>query len=98
MQLEDLKRVSDELNGEVLGKQSMNLIGREADDFKIQITGLVTERQVSDTAADQPDFSTPATDCIFNTTQDLQEGWIFQAKTGQHLDHRFTEERRGFFR
>jgi hypothetical protein len=98
MQLEDLERFSDELNGEVLSEQCMDLTGREIDDFEIQITGLATECEIADTAADQPDPSAPTTDCIFNTAKDFPESGVFQAKAGRHLDHRFTKKHRGFFR
>lgn len=98
MQLEDLKRFPDELHGELLGQQRVNLTGRQPNDFDVQISGLSTEREVTDAAPDQPNPSSPATNGVFNPMKDLPEVGIFKTKTGRHLDHRVAEERRSFFR
>ncbi|BFU90634.1 MAG: hypothetical protein NTAFB01_18210 [Nitrospira sp.] len=76
----------------------MDLTGREPNDFDVQIPRLSTEREIADRAADEPDPSTPTTNGLFNAAKGLSEVGIFKTKAGRHLDHRFTEKRRGFFR
>jgi hypothetical protein len=84
LQLEDLKRFPDELDGEVFSQQRMDWTGRQANDFDVQIPGLPTEREVADAASDQPDPSAPATNDLLNTAKRLPERGIFQAKAGRH--------------
>jgi hypothetical protein len=71
VQLENLERFPDELNGKVLSQQCVDLTGREADDFEVQISRLPTEREIPDRAADQPDPSASAPDCVFDTSKDF---------------------------
>jgi hypothetical protein len=35
---------------------------------------------------------------VLNTAKDFPKSRIGKTKSGRHLDHRFAEERRGFFR
>ncbi|HET9394500.1 MAG TPA: hypothetical protein VFO36_00480, partial [Nitrospiraceae bacterium] len=98
LQLKDLECFPDELHGEVLRQQRMDLTGWEPNDFDVQIPGLSTEHKVADTTADEPDPSSSTTNDVLNSAKELPEVGIFKTKAGRHLDHRFAEERRGLFR
>jgi hypothetical protein len=71
LQFEDLERFPDELNGEVFSQQCVDLTGREANDFDVQIPGLSPEHEISDRSADQPNPSAPTTNGMFNTAKDF---------------------------
>jgi hypothetical protein len=98
LQLEDLEGFSDELDGEVLGQQSVDVAGRQSDDFNVQIPRLSTEREIADRAANQPDSSSPTANGVFDTSKNFPEVGIVKTKAGRHLDPRFAEECRSFFR
>lgn len=98
LQFEDLECFPDELHGEVLSQQRMDLTGLEPNDFDIQILRLSTEHKIAYAAADQPGPSASTTNGVCDTAKDLPEVGIFKAKADRHSDHRFTEKRRGFFR
>ena len=98
LQPEDLERFSDELHGEVLSQQCMDLTGWESNDFDVQIPGLSTEHEIANRAADQPDPSSSTTNSLLNAVKNLLEDGVFKTKAGRHLDHRFAENVAGFFR
>jgi hypothetical protein len=76
----------------------MDLAGRQTRHFEVEIPWLLTEHEIPDRAADQPDPPTPTTNGVFNAAKDFPQGGIGKTKAGRHLEHRIAEERRGFFR
>ncbi|NJL17709.1 MAG: hypothetical protein HC938_11455 [Nitrospira sp.] len=98
LQFEDRERLADKLDGELFGQQCMELPWWKTRDFEVQIAWLSPEHQVADTTADQPGSSAIAANELLNFPQRPRKCGIFDAKAGWHLDFRFAEKLRGFFR